>query len=86
MYRLDDKQLAPNPIRRYSIGNRTGGLEHGPDGSLTIAIQANAPPEKEMANWLPAPKAPFYMVLRLYGPSQEALSGKWTPPSVERLP
>ena len=85
MYGLDDKQLVPNPIRRYSIGNRTGGLERGPDGSLTIAIQTDAPGQ-EKVNWLPAPKAPFYMVLRLYGPSQEALSGKWTPPAVERLP
>ena len=86
MYRLDDKQLAPNPIHRYSIGNRTRGLERGPDGSLTIAIQSDPPQGKEAANWLPAPEAPFYMVLRLYGPSQDALSGKWTPPPVERLP
>jgi hypothetical protein len=86
MYRLDDKQLAPNPIRRYSIGNRTRGLERGPDGSLTIAIQPDPPQGKEAANWLPAPRAPFYMVLRLYGPSQDALSGTWTPPPVERLP
>lgn len=83
MYRMDDKMLVANPIDRYSIGNRTPSLTRDPDGSLTISIQAE-PPESRQANWLPAPKAPFYLVLRLYGPSKAALAGEWSPPPLIR--
>lgn len=85
MYKLGDKYLTANPIRRYSVGNRTAGLVFGADGSLTVPIQAEAPTGADAANWLPAPREPFYMVLRLYGPEAAALDGRWTPPVVERL-
>lgn len=85
MYKLDDKNLVANPIRRYSIGNRTPGLVEGPDGSLSLFIQADRPADPhESANWLPAPRQPFYLVLRLYGPADEALSGAWQPPALVR--
>jgi hypothetical protein len=32
-----------------------------------------------------APREPFYMVLRLYGPGKATLDGRWTPPAVERM-
>ena len=35
-------------------------------------------------NWLPAPKGPFNLTLRLYAPKGEALTGKWNPPPVRR--
>ena len=85
MYQLSDKMLVFNPIDRYSIGDRTRGLVKDPDGGLTIRIQAD-PPAIGTANWLPAPRVPFYMVLRLYGPLKEALSGQWTPPPVRHNP
>ncbi|MCA0404784.1 MAG: DUF1254 domain-containing protein [Proteobacteria bacterium] len=85
MYKLGDKNLVANPIRRYSIGNRTRGLIKGADGALTIPIQADAPSGSAAANWLPAPREPFYMVLRLYGPGKAALEGQWVPPSVEHI-
>jgi hypothetical protein len=28
--------------------------------------------------WLPAPKGPFFVVLREYWPKPEALNGSWT--------
>lgn len=85
MYRMDDKNLVSNPIGRYSIGNRTRGLVYGADGSLAIPIQVERPTEATAAaNWLPAPAAPFYLVLRLYGPRPEAVSGTWTPPPLVR--
>jgi hypothetical protein len=33
-------------------------------------------------NWLPAPDGPFYVVMRLYGPKEEALEGKWVAPNL----
>jgi hypothetical protein len=85
MYRLSDGHLVANPIHRYSIGDRTPGLIRAPDGLLTLSIQADRP-IGEAANWLPAPKARFYMVLRLYGSKPAARNGAWVPPPVDRLP
>ena len=85
MYRMGDGNLVANPIDRYSIGNRTKGLELGGDGSLTLNVQSKAPAQlSQQANWLPAPEGPFYMVLRIYGPKPEAISGAWLPPPIVR--
>lgn len=86
MYRFKDGMLTENEINRYSIGDRTKGLILDEDGGLTIVIQHEAPMNaKDKANWLPSPNEPFYMTLRLYGPSQEAVEGIWAPPAVERV-
>jgi hypothetical protein len=34
------------------------------------------------SNWLPAPKGPFNLTMRLYAPKLDALTGKWNPPPV----
>ena len=86
MYDRDSGMLVKNPIDRYSIGNRTKGLQFGPDGSLTLYIQRQSPGPGKESNWLPAPDGPFYMSLRLYGPRAEVLDGKWMPPPVEARP
>jgi len=63
-------------------------MTKGPDGSFTIYIQ-NAPPAKaQLANWLPAPNGPIYVVMRLYWPTTEPPSilppgeGTWQPPAI----
>jgi hypothetical protein len=38
-----------------------------------------------VANWLPAPKRPFAMYMRLYWPKEEALDGKWQAPALKRV-
>ena len=50
-----DLNLVANPIDRYSIGDRTVGLDKDPDGGLTINIQAESPGQDTVANWLPSP-------------------------------
>ena len=72
MYRKSDCLLVANPIDRYSIWDRTPGLRHEADGGLRIAIQADAP-SHPAANWLPAPREPFYLTLRLYQPREPHL-------------
>jgi hypothetical protein len=85
MYRKSDGLLVENPIRRYSIGDRTTGLKLGGDGSLVMYLQHNSPGADQESNWLPAPSEPFYVLMRIYGPSASVLNGKWTPPPVERV-
>ena len=41
-----------------------------------------APGADREANWLPAPKGPFNLTMRLYAPRSEALTAKWNPPPV----
>ena len=84
LYRRADCLLAPNPIGRYSIGDRTRGLVRDADGGLTIAIQAHDPGPGR--NWLPAPAdEPFYLTLRLYQPRSAHLEGTFRYPPVARV-
>ena len=76
--------FAPNDIKRYSIGTKNKDLKLNPDGSLTIYVQADPPPEERRANWLPAPKGEdFSLYIRAYWPKSAALKGAWTPPPVD---
>ena len=80
--------FVPNPINRYDLAQRDH-LITNPDGSVDLYIQAESPGKDKEANWLPAPKGKFTLVLRLYSPTTDApsiLDGTWTPPPVKRLP
>lgn len=84
LYRRSDCLFVANPIGRYSIGDRTGGLRTGTDGSLAIRIQADDPGPGH--NWLPAPRdEPFYVVLRVYQPRQDHLAFHYAYPPLRRL-
>jgi hypothetical protein len=80
-----DRFLVANPIDRYSVGDRTGGLRYGDDGSLKIYLQHDPPAGAAAANWLPAPEGPFELSLRLYEPQQAATNGAWSPPTISRV-
>ena len=83
MYDGRTQLLIDNAIDRYLVNSPM--LEDfilGDDGSLTLYIQKESPGDKLEANWLPAPDGPFYCVMRLYGPKEEALSGAWTDPPI----
>ncbi len=82
----DAGYMIHNPIERYSIGDRSDDLVYRDDGSIEIYLSASAPPAGVKANWLPAPEAPFYLMMRLYNPRPSILSGEWLPPPVQRLP
>jgi hypothetical protein len=85
MYSADDQLFVPNPIDRYSLGDRTPGTVYGADGSIEIHLQAEEPTDPtERANWLPAPTGPFYLVTRHYSPRAEILTGDWVPPPIEK--
>ncbi|HEX9521319.1 MAG TPA: DUF1254 domain-containing protein [Reyranella sp.] len=80
--------FAPNSIGRYSIGTRNKDLKYAADGSLTLYVQADPPPNELLANWLPAPKevdekGDFSLYIRAYWPKAAVLEGAWTPPPVE---
>ena len=86
MYDLPNRFLVDNPIDRYSIGSQTESLTFEEDGSLVIYFQTDSPGKEKEGNWLPTPDAPFYSVLRIYGPGEEVLNGTYQLPKMIATP
>jgi hypothetical protein len=78
----DDFFLPENALKRYAITDRTNGLRYGPDGALELSIQHDQPTEGP-ANWLPAPDAPFQLILRTYQPRRAILDRTYHLPPLE---
>ena len=77
--------FAPNELKRYSLGTKSKSMKPNADGSLTIYVQADAPPDGQRENWLPAPKGEdFSLYVCTYWPKVEVTDGSWTPPAVLR--
>lgn len=73
-------ELVAHPSRRYALGPGTPHLPWGQDGSLTVAMQHDAPVDAlDRAGWLPVPPGPFSLVLRLYAPDDAAGGRSWAP-------
>jgi hypothetical protein len=84
MYNLPQSLLVANSINRYLINSpMLPNLRRDADGGLTIYIQNDSPGKDRESNWLPAPKAPFWVAMRLYWPKEEALDGKWKNPPLQ---
>jgi hypothetical protein len=87
MYELPASLLTENAINRYLINSTMErDLIRDGDGGITLYIQHESPGAKRERNWLPAPKGPFFMILREYWPKPEALDGTWkAPPAVAEV-
>jgi hypothetical protein len=85
MYEQPASLLVANPINRYLLNSpMLPQFTKDADGGLTLLVQNESPGKDKEANWLPAPKGPFSVILRLYWPKEEALSGKWTAPPLKK--
>jgi len=80
LYDTDGYQVA-NSLDRFAVSSWMP-FKYDSDGSLDLYIQNANPGEDKEANWLPAPKGPFNLTMRLYAPKSDALTGKWNPPPV----
>jgi len=74
----------PNSLNRFAVSSWMP-FKYAADGSLDLYFQNDSPGTDKEANWLPAPKGPFNLTMRLYAPKSEALTGKWNPPPVTRV-
>jgi len=75
-----------NPLDRYLLNSdMMDNFVRGDDGSLTLYLQKDSPGPELEANWLPAPDGPFYAVMRLYGPEEDALDGTWKNPPMHKV-
>jgi hypothetical protein len=75
--------LFDNPINRYSIGDRTPGVQKESDGTLKIYVQCSDPGGALSANWLPAPCGPYSITMRLYLPNETAQAPSFMAPALE---
>jgi hypothetical protein len=83
LYDAQGFQVA-NGLNRFAVSSWMP-FKHDPDGSLTLYFQNESPGKDKEANWLPAPKGPFNLTMRLYAPKSDALTGKWDPPPITRM-
>ncbi|MCE5294664.1 MAG: DUF1254 domain-containing protein [Chlamydiales bacterium] len=79
----DQYFFVPNPLKRYTLSPRNN-LQYNADGSLDLYIQNTSPGKALESNWLPAPKGPFILMMRLYWPDQSVIDGNWKPPAVNK--
>lgn len=83
MYDAEGFQVA-NELNRFAIGDRDP-LHYNEDGSLDIYIQRENPGQRRVNNWLPAPRGPVGVTMRLYAPRPEIITGAWSAPPVRRV-
>jgi hypothetical protein len=80
LYDREGFQVA-NSLNRFAVSSWMP-FKRDADGSLTLYIQNDNPGGDRESNWLPAPKGPYNLTMRLYAPKSEALTGLWNPPPV----
>jgi hypothetical protein len=82
LYDGDGFQVA-NSLNRFAVSSWMP-FKYNPDGSLDLYFQNESPGADKEVNWLPAPKGPFNLTMRLYAPRLDALTGKWNPSPITR--
>jgi len=83
LYDSDGFQVA-NVLNRFAVSSWMP-FKYNSDGSLDLYFQNESPGKDKEANWLPAPKGPFNLTMRLYSPEGAALTGKWNPPPIKKV-
>lgn len=89
MYDRDYYMLPDSPNGRTNIGTvnlEANELAFTKDGSLTLILSADEPTNADdKANWLPAPKDQFALIIRAYVPNEDLLNGKYKLPDVVKV-
>jgi hypothetical protein len=84
MYDGNTQLLVANPLKRYLLNSTTlKSYKYGTDGSLTMYVSHSDPGPAKVANWLPAPEGPFYVIFRVYLPDETVLDGSWKKPQMQ---
>jgi hypothetical protein len=82
-----DYFFVENPLNKYTVSPRNA-LKYNDDGSLDLYIQNESPGKDKEANWLPAPKDKFILMLRMYWPKEKdpsIIDGTWKIPPVKKV-
>ena len=77
--------FVPNALNKYTVSPRDA-LTYNADGSLDLYFQNESPGKDKEANWLPAPKGKFILMMRNYWPKETdptIHNGSWKPPAAK---
>ena len=77
LYEAGSGMLYDAPDGRHSVGSASGGRTAVGSGRIVVGHEPGSADA-----WLPAPRGPFFLVLRIYGPGPDVVAGRWTPPAV----
>jgi hypothetical protein len=83
MYDAEGFQVA-NQLNRFAISSWMP-LKKNADGSLDLYLQYQSPGPDRESNWLPAPKGPLGVTMRLYAPETSVLLGEYTLPPILKV-
>ena len=88
MYMIDGGWwFVPNVLNKFTVSMRDNP-KFNADGSLTLYFQTDSPGTDKQANWLPAPKGEFLLMLRMYWPKEKSpsiLNASWSLPAVAQV-
>ena len=80
---VDEGFPVPNDLNGHALSSWMP-FKSNAEGPLDLHFQAVSPGKDREANWLPSPKGPFTLTMRIYAPRIETLTRKWNPPPVVR--
>jgi hypothetical protein len=84
MYEMPASLLVENKLNRYLLNSpMLPQFNRDADGGLTLFFQNESPGKDKEANWLPASKGPFSVIMRLYWPKPAAVDGSWKKPQMK---
>jgi hypothetical protein len=83
-YTPEAVELVSNPAGKYVVARYTPGLQYNPDGSLSVYLARTLPAGVPQANWLPIPRGPFNVMLRVYGPEGNDSHNTYAPPGIQK--
>lgn len=85
-YTPDSIELVRNSADKYVVASYTPGLQFNADGSLSVHLATALPGGVPAANWLPIPRGPFNIMLRVYGPEGSVADDTYVPPGIVGSP
>ena len=72
------------PYNKYSVGSNKG-VTYNNDGSLDVYVQPRRRPDTRPTGSPTPPNSQFLIAMRLYGPKQSVLNGRYRYPTIQRV-
>ncbi|MDM0048866.1 DUF1254 domain-containing protein [Variovorax sp. J22R115] len=86
MYDTQTRSQLQTSQKFPTVGSQTEGIEKNSDGSYDIYFAPNAPKGKE-GNWLQTvPGKSWFVILRMYGPTEPWINKTWRPSEIAMAP
>jgi hypothetical protein len=75
--------MIANALNRHSRGDRH--VKADADGTVTLRLSSDCEGKADDSHFLPVPREPFYLILRMYGGDESIQNGKFPLPVVKKV-